>query len=461
LQKSYGADVWQTAYTTEMDFLKPVVKVPEKEPVPERAGSFDGMSYAALKEREILHRESPQQHPLSRREFLDLLDIDFSFFINDVPPINERFSPEETFQHIKKSSPEERAQLIPIFKDTLVRQRKALAACRIFVERSIEYDPETPLQDLQEIVKHFSSPYGFSKEQEAAILDMLNDFALHRTNAREVRARFPKDHELVYHLTGIPVSSEDVSSILVGPMTIDIETNDTVLRSLYQTLGGTLGDRIEYLGFMARAKNDDVYLTVRTTNERLIGPRGGEKQKGVLEHEREHAKNRVFEEFLNKQENRAFALRIERLSKENPGEEEAYVAAFESTLLDKQVGALRRVRDEILAIVRENPQRLFAEYESLFLDGEGNYDFLNKAREEIRTLSIEGSREAAERILIEDYRRIIRNAVGAYKRLLEEGKYEPREATAVLTDKELSEWPATVRRLVPLGEGELAQTPVL
>ena len=56
--------------------------------------------------------------------------------------------------------------------------------------------------------------------------------------------------------------------------------------------------------------------------------------------------------------------------------------------------------------------------------------------------------EIAQRMLVQEYRAIVENAVNSYAELVNKGKYSTQEATAFLTDKPLADWPKTIRRLL-------------
>ena len=56
--------------------------------------------------------------------------------------------------------------------------------------------------------------------------------------------------------------------------------------------------------------------------------------------------------------------------------------------------------------------------------------------------------ETANRILVQEYKTIVEKAVAAYAELVSNEVYTYQEATALLTDKPLTDWPKTARRLL-------------
>ena len=82
-----------------------------------------------------------------------------------------------------------------------------------------------------------------------------------------------------------------------------------------------------------------------------------------------------------------------------------------------------------------------------FSGGKEAYDYLDYLRNWEKFKDDPFYQETAQRMLVQEYRAIIERAVGSYAELVKKG-YSTQEATALLTDKPLADWPKTIKRLL-------------
>jgi hypothetical protein len=158
---------------------------------------------------------------LNQEDFDQLLELDFQEQLKDTPPIEGVFSPEEELAKIKSLPREQKREALATFKEHLARQREGLAACRVFIERSIEFNHDIPRKKLIELVDKFGAQYGFDDRQRQISEQLIDGYYKNRQKVLEVRQQFTDDHELVKELTGINIEKTEELGVSVGPMTID------------------------------------------------------------------------------------------------------------------------------------------------------------------------------------------------------------------------------------------------
>jgi hypothetical protein len=123
---------------------------------------------------------------------------------------------------------------------------------------------------------------------------------------------------------------------------------------------------------------------------------------------------------------------------------------FERYFRVERSHALEAARGEIVACLRNRT------YSSLqwalsyyFFDRECKpLDYLADVRDWKKMEHEPIYQEVAQRMLVNEYRNIIQNAVNSYGELAQKGRYTVQETSALLYDKPLSDWPKMVRRIL-------------
>lgn len=382
---------------------------------------------------------------LSQKDFDHLLALDFKEQLKDTPPINGIFSPEEELAKIKKLPREHKEKALVEFKEKLARQREALAALRVFIERSIEFDHDVPKEKLMEQIEKFSSQYGFNSQQRQIAEKLIDRYYENRQKVLAIREKFPDNHELVKALTGVSLNRNDVIHVSVGPMTIDIAVNGFNSGRLYNKSGKPIiGFR--YGGFSSQSigKNPIFYIVIN--NDKWVGLAryGGDLSgKRRRNHEYEHQKNTLFRTvFEHKRAPRALSdYRLEQ----DPKIKKIILKDFLSA---HRAVALERAKDEITASLYDrNLTILQMQLDELFFSGKEAYDYLAYLRNWEKLKDDPFYQEMAQRMLVQEYKKIIRKAVDSYAKLVKKGQFSTQEVTALLTDKPLEKWPKTINRL--------------
>lgn len=394
-------------------------------------------------------RRKEDDGKLSPEEFAELLSIDFEEELKDNPPFTERkhfeqlsigdvFSPEEELAEIKKLPRTQKQEALTAFKEKLARQREAWASCRVFIERTIAFNPDTPREELFAVIDRFADRYGFTNEQRDTAENILNKYFACRKLALEARRRFPDNRELVEELSGIKVDPHTKLDVAVGPLSIDIFSDKKSALKMYEGHGGDA--KFSLGGFATESKSrvlGPTYFTV-TVRQFLV------QKKEILVHEREHQKNRLLRAFFDQ---KMEPYEYDDLLYEYDTEEvpEIRRIALEAFLRSIRELALNSAKDEILAMKKDGESDY---YQNFFQHKkEGNpYDYLRNVRN-MRPNDLLWQ-ETVKTILVEEYGKIISQALKAFDRLVGRGKYTLDEVVALFTDKPLERWPKTAQRLL-------------
>lgn len=395
------------------------------------------LKYKSLKVKEYFGQ-------LNQKNFDQLLDFDFQEQLKDVPPIKVVFSPEDELAKIKILPKEQKGEALATFKENLARQREALAACRVFIERTIEFNNDIPKIKLLKLVKQFAAQYGFNNRQKQITEQLLDGYYENRQKVLKIWKKFSDDYELVNKLSGVNLGKDEKLNISVGPMSIDIDASGFNAGRLYEKADKPVID-FTYGGFASQSIGENpIYYVVINKDKATWNERNDLSGKNRRNHEYEHLKNKIFRAVFKYKDTQIDSF-------EYPDEEDMEIkkVILEDFFNKNRASALEKVRDEITASLcdRDLPT-LQLQLEDFFFSGEGPYDYLEYLRnwEELKDNLL--YQEIAQRMLVREYREIIESAFNSYVKLVNKGKYSTQEATALLTDKPLANWPKTIRRLL-------------
>ena len=372
---------------------------------------------------------------LSEKEFDELLAFDYQYQLQDNLPINGTFSPEEELSKIKSLSGGQKKEMIDGFKKKLAIQREALANCRIFIERCIEFNPDTPKEKLMGVVEKFGSQYGFTQEQKQTSEKLLDRYYEIRQRVLEIRKRYPNDVDLVSELSGVKFDNTAKFDVSVGPMSVDIITDAFNSRFTSENSKDFIGKNFAFGGFVDYSKHEQpIPYVVMNKN------RSGKKY--IATHEHEHQKNALFREIFDKQINQQeeYSIFSKYESEQDP---ELKRGLLEAYFLIKRQEGLQEAKDEIIARTKGEVN---SSYHILFVKN-SPYDYFASV------IDIESKKndalwqEMAKRILVDEYKKILENAISAFYRL-GKSKYTREEAIAIFADKFLAERPKTANRFL-------------
>ncbi len=390
--------------------------------------------YRGLKIKEYLGR-------LNEEEFNKLLDLDFQNQLRDNPSIDKVFSPEAELARIRSLPKEGRREALDKFKENLATQREALANCRVFIERCIEFNHDVPKKKLVGLIGKFSTQYGFTEKQKQITEQLIDGYYTNRQRALEIRERFPNDTALVKELSDIEFDNTAKFDISTGPMSIDITTNGFNAGRIFQN-SKNIVIKLQFGGFAAKSQHKQPvpYIVINKSNFW----QGRLRHRDALIHEYEHQKNRLFREIFEKQADPSEEILIfsQYESEQDP---ELKKGLLEAYFRLRRRGALQHAKDEIIAMKKDGGSY---SYDFFFMKDKSPYDYLTYVRDWEAKKNDSLWQETAERILVDGYRKVLESAVSAFDRLKKEGGYTRDEIIAMLVDRPLPEWPKTAKRLL-------------
>lgn len=378
---------------------------------------------------------------ISQEELDELLGLDFQEQLESNPPIEGIFSPEEELSKIGKLPKAEKKDALDTFKERLVSQREALASCRIFIERCIAVNNDVPKEYLMNWVEKFGSKYGFSDTQRNIAEGIIDKYYTYRKRAQEISKNFPDDKSLVQELTHIPLDNSSDYNVSVGPMTVDIRADSETVQQIYRK-GAITSFRAG--GFASISKHHDpVLYSVIDKNDPVSS---------IAIHEHEHQKNRILREVLDtfeatkspasEQDGSEEVLILSRYGSENEAPD-IKEELLETYFLLKRQRALERAKDEILAMKKSGDT-----YFEDFFKPDSPYNYLEKIIDNKERKDDPIWQKVARKVLVDEYRTIIYEALFAFNILQKDGKYTIEEVIAMFADKPLIEWSKTAKRLL-------------
>ncbi len=386
---------------------------------------------------------------LDQNEFDELLRLDFQDQLRDNSPIKEVFSPEKELSKIRKAPKNEKRELLSVFKENLAKQREALANCRVFIERSIEFNHDVPGENLVRIIQYFRKEYGFTDEQRRIAEQLIDEYYENRRKVLEIRKLFPNDIDLIKKLTSVQLSKTDKLNVTVGPMTIDISTEGFNAGRIYEKADSPVID-FKHGGFASQSDDADpiFYIVLNEDKDmrKLFNDPTGTR---VRQHEHEHQKNKLFRamfEYTSRKQEINYLWRNYEIE-----DDEKYKRTFlENYFYAQREHAWEEVKDEITASLQNKSlSRLQQDLDWMFLQQRDNsYDYLAFLRDFEPKKDDLLYQETSQRMLVEEYKSTIEKAATSFADLVNKGEYSIQEAIALLMDKSLSYWPKTVQRLL-------------
>ncbi|MDD5750143.1 MAG: hypothetical protein PHU56_00630, partial [Candidatus Pacebacteria bacterium] len=362
-------------------------------------------------------------------------------------------------------------------EEKLDRQREAWAVCRTVTEEKIEANHDIPKEEMLGIVKQFASNYGFAERHIKTAEQSIDRYTEMRSRVVETREKYPDDIELVNKLTGVGFTEADKSdfTVGVGPMSFEISCSGSnaarIYEKAYEEAHGKSGKPIpkfEGGGFLFKSPGLESVLYIVINNDYAKYSRF---YAATIPHEKQHYKDRVLS-LSSKDSIRADAKKRlnrgmlgflrhrvgeqlfgferdfedelwQRYESQKNQEEKAFLLGEYMRL--RREHALNQAKEEIMAMKAEDLPR-YNWHKSFFEQGPDSYDFLAYLRDHEEKKTDALWQETAERVLVNEYRKIILAAVAAFDDLENLG-YTKAETIAILTDKRLPDWPKTVKRL--------------
>lgn len=402
--------------------------------------------------------------------------IDMDRILQRIPNIEGVFNPDEEIKKLPSIPKEQRKKAFAEFKNKLARQREAWGLCRTSIEEKIEINPDISKTEILDILSQFASNYGFAKPHIRTAEQLIDGYIEQHKRIIETRNKFPDDIKLLNKLTGVKFTQSDRNdfTIEIGPMSFEISCSGFNAGRIYEKSENPVIN-FQYEGFASESEDlEPIYYLVVNKDCFINDP---EYYVTIASHEREHQKNKLLSPKIYSQNGVRADVRetlnqgVLGFLRHQVGERilgfernfqnevfQQYESAKEpekkAFLLKEYMrlvreSALNRAKDEIIAMKAEiNLSHSYDRYKyNLFNKNYNQYDYLVKFRDWDEKKDDVLWQEMTKKILVNEYKSIIDNAIAAFDNLMKSG-YTQAETIAMLSDKRLSDWPKTVRRLM-------------
>ncbi len=367
-----------------------------------------------------------------------LLELEFEQSKEDTPPISDVFDPEFELQNLRTLPPDQKKEALTDFKNKLARQREAWATCRIFLRRKIEANHDVEKQDLMDWINRFSSEYGFTDSQRQTAEKIIDDYYASRQRVKDIRQQYPNDVDLIKELSGQQFSKDTKFKIKVGAMCLNIYCDAFTAGRLFNQ--ESTPKRIDCPAFASiSAHTPGIGYNVFIVN--LVS---SYEQKVNLLHEEQHQENKLFKQQFDQIENTSNILLREYLKERDP---EIKNALLESCLRAVRAQELIKFKDEVLAYRKAGLERLESGGENFLSQDNSSYDYLAPFRNFGPMKDDQLWQEAVQKVLVDEYGDIVRRTFTAIDELTK-GGYSSERIIALLSDKPVTRWPKTAKRLM-------------
>lgn len=366
------------------------------------------------------------------------LEQEFDQFTKRVPQISEPFDPGEELSQLRSTPGPSRSEKLSAYKSKLARQNEAWATCRLFLRQEILSNHDVPKENLTNWINRFAASYGFTSRQLEIAGKIIDDYYIYRQRAVNIRQEYPDNIALVKELSGIKVSSSADLKVDVGLMAIDITCDrETASRIYYSSSENP--PLFQNRAFATYSRHElPVKYNVFTTD--MMRP-------SSKPHEDQHQENMV-------------------VTKHNPQEPEDKMKSLElfwKYEAEKDLSTKRKLLEQYLRIKRKNALDMAKDeiiamkscedtypWDMFFRQDGSTYDYLSTLRNMYQNALYQ---ECSNRVLVEEYRYIIENAIAAFDLLVQKNG-STYKTISLLSEKPLNRWPKLVKRQLSMIESQ-------
>ncbi len=372
---------------------------------------------------------------INKSQLQSLLELEFEQSKKDTPPISDVFDPEAELQSLRTLPREQKREALTEFKGKLARQREVWATCRTFLRRKIEVNHDVAKQDLMDWIDKFSSEYGFTDKQKQTAEEIIDGYYEDRQKVKEIREQYPNDVDLVNELSGQTFSSDTKFKVKIGPMSVNIFCDAFTAGRLFTD--ESIPQKIKYPAFACLSGHTPPIKYNVFNRDFLFG------QKTNLLHEEQHQENKLFrQQFDQVQDSDSLFQQYE-----DEGDPETKKALLESYLRAKRDEALVDFKDEVLAYRKAGINRLESKGKDFLKQDSSPYDYLACIRNLASRKDDQLWQETVQRVLVDEYGNIVKKTFGVIDDL-KKGGYSSDQIIALLSDKPVTQWLKTARRLL-------------
>lgn len=370
---------------------------------------------------------------INEEQLQSLLELEFEQSQKDTPPISDVFDPEAELQNLKALPPDQKREALNDFKSKLARQREAWATCRTFLRRKIEVNHDVEKQDLMAWVTTFSDKYGFTDEQRQRAEEIIDGYYENRQRVKQIREQYPDDVELVNELSGQTFGTDTKFKIKIGLISVNIYCDSFTAGRLFKK--DSIPQKIKYPAF-ACMSNHKPPIKYNVFNSDIL-----KGQKTNLLHEEQHQENKLFQQQFDQSQDEASELWNQYNTEQDQDTKRMLLESFFRVRRDS---GLVKLKDEVLAYTKAGLGRLEGEGKDFLAQNKSPYDYLAYLRDyDVSPLY----QEAVKKVLVDEYGDIVRRTFMVISDL-KKGGYSSEQIIALLSDKPVTQWPKTAKRLL-------------
>jgi|SRR3989344_2320037 len=377
--------------------------------------------------------------------------------------IRESLSLGDELAEIKLSPKKERKEKVQEFKSELLERKKGLAVIQKKLFDAVHRNPDLSKEELLSLIQEISRECNIDlpKSWNEMISGVIDKYRANRVTIKNLIEKYPDDADLF----GAVFKFKPKGKIVVneGPFALDFKIfnkNDFISAYYWYDLSGGLsrGQKVnkEIIGGASMLKLPNPALSGLVIIENC-GLNGEDYAREISLHEEQHAFNFLIDLGYFQVD---FVEMYEMESNSGKSEEEIdvdvkiYLRGVLNENLDDWLGD--RTMNELSAQFKggRDSRAVYAHLIKLRDEG-GIYDYLYEFREAFIVSSVGISdpilRKAVlgnlNRVFIDEYRALIREAVDAVKELTDDFNYIIDQALAFLMQEDIRNWKKAVNRL--------------
>lgn len=397
-------------------------------------------------------------------------------FLGDDGSPDEPFVPESELKKVKEYPREKRREKLSEFKKKLAEYKKEIASIEDILTSLVTLNPELEKEKLYEWVEFLSRYSPLPQAVKKTFFEAIEKYHQKHSVIKEIHKQFPDNEAFFQHLCGFKPQGK--IEVVEGPINIHFRCYD-IRDFTYLLIGGP--SSAKNLSSAELSKKVELSKEIRgirlaycqipefsglITAENASYINDPYRSKIIFQHEQRHVFNNLFTREIqeikkNTDSFKDIANKVEKgeLSDELVLGEEQSARHFFRIIRNKIYE--EKYKDEILAYLT-NKDITLDEIADLILkkEGEGGmYDFFKQVRkfayyslqhleanEDKRNL-VEVAIRAWHKVMEEEHQRIIKDALNAYKILLESG-YSQSQAINLLSNESLPKWGKVAARLI-------------
>ena len=362
----------------------------------------------------------------------------------------------------------QRKEVLANFKQNFEKQEHAWVRCQLALENQVNEWPNTQKEGLMETLDSFAQQNSFDPKSTALAEHKIDDYLRKHKKVVDFLEKNTDDLSVINNLTDLKLNEDDIleTKVSVSPMFFEI----VAPLAIYSKFRDGFGHDSKFVtgGFVAKSKNGVDIIFINRDSDFA-------SQKEISDHETTHewfdlvADTMILEDTLdgnvckkidgnimnrlkNKIYEKAFGIKQDireelfNQYKKSSDKNEKLVYFGELLKHDRKV-ALENDKNEILAYIKGGRKLDNDEIDASILHNYGGLDDMLAGWKNFCEKSGDDSLvELSNKILVDDYKKIVYKSVESFYKLVSDGGYSEDEARIRLRRQPLRLWPKIVNK---------------